>query len=317
ETDAGHGGAPRLGPRPAAIVPLNSPDGAIAVLTLLAPAGRPYRSVDLSLAEELAARATLALEKARLYDEARRATRVRDEMLAVVSHDLRNPLNTIAMSADLLAESLPADVDVARVQLEIIDRSVRRADRLIADLLDVARLESGTLAIEPGPVASVEVAREALALHRAQADAGELQLIDEVPDRLPHVWADRDRLLQVFGNLIGNAIKFTPEGGRITVGAEPVDGRVRFRISDTGPGMPPDHLSRLFDPFWQATRRRGGAGLGLAISRGIVEAHGGRIRAESAPGGGTTISFTIPVAEGGRGAGARDVPRRSPDRAAN
>ncbi|MFW6202157.1 MAG: ATP-binding protein, partial [Gemmatimonadota bacterium] len=289
----------------------------VGVLTLLAPPGHPFRSADLSLAEELAARASVALEKARLYDEARRATHVRDEMLAVVSHDLRNPLNTIVMSAELLAASLPTEADVARAQLAIIDRSVQRADRLIQDLLDVARLEAGTLALEPAPVPSAEVVHEALELHRAQAAASDVRLIDELPDHVPDVWADRDRLLQVFGNLIGNAIEFTPSGGRITIGAEPVDASVRFRVSDTGPGMPADHLSRLFDPFWQATRRRGGAGLGLAIARGIVGAHGGRIRAESAQGKGTTVSFTIPVAEGGQGAGAGDDPRRSPDRAAD
>ncbi|HEY8470149.1 MAG TPA: HAMP domain-containing sensor histidine kinase, partial [Longimicrobiales bacterium] len=253
-------------------------------------------------------------ENARLYAEARRATRVRDEMLAFVSHDLRDPLHTIELSAGLLEAITPLDEETARKQLEIVKRSVQRADRLIDDLLDVARLEAGTFSLECGPVASVEVAREALELHRGQAEKEGERLTAALPERLPDVWADRDRLLQVFSNLLGNAIKFTPRGGRIELGAEAADEHIRFWVRDTGPGIPPDQLPHVFDPFWQAKRRRGGAGLGLAIARGIVEAHGGRIHAESELGMGTTIWFTIPTVKGQR-ADAGRLPRRRLDAA--
>jgi len=293
---AGHSvDAAPVEPRAAMMVPLRVRGAVAGVLTLLAKPSRLYERGDLALAEELAERASLALENAGLYAEARRATRVRDEMLAIVSHDLRNPLHTIELSAGLLEAITPRDAETARKQLEIVKRSVQRADRLIDDLLDVARLEAGTFALECGPVASVEVAREALELHRGQAEKEDERLVVALPERLPDVWADRDRLLQVFSNLLGNAIKFTPRGGRIELGAEAADEHIRFWVRDTGPGIPPDQVPHVFDPFWQAKRRLGGAGLGLAIARGIVEAHGGRIRVESELGVGTTIWFTIPT----------------------
>jgi len=300
-----------IGPRSAMIIPLRVRGRVVGVLTLLAKPSKPYRRGDLALAEELAERASLALENARLYAEARRATRVRDEMLAIVSHDLRNPLHTIELSAGLLEAITPQEAETVRKQLEIVKRSVQRADRLIDDLLDVARLEAGTFSLECGPVASIEVAREALELHRGQAEEEGERLIAALPERLPDVWADRDRLLQVFSNLLGNAIKFTPAGGRIELGAEAGDQDVRFWVRDTGPGIAPDELPHVFDPFWQAKRRRGGAGLGLAIARGIVDAHGGRIHVESEPGVGTTVWFTIPTAEAARRASAGSTSERA------
>ncbi|HEX7090884.1 MAG TPA: GAF domain-containing sensor histidine kinase [Longimicrobiales bacterium] len=289
-----------IAPRAAMMVPLRARGQVAGVLTLLAKPSRLYRRDDLALTEELADRASLALENARLYAEARRATRVRDEMLAIVSHDLRNPLHTIELSAGLLEAITPRDAETSRKQLEIVKRSVQRADRLIADLLDVARLEAGTFPLECGPVASLDVAREALELHRGQAEKEDERLVAALPERLPDVWADRDRLLQVFSNLLGNAIKFTPKGGRIELGAEAAGEHIRFWVRDTGSGIPADQLPHVFDPFWQAKRRHGGAGLGLAIARGIVEAHGGRIRVESEPGVGTTVWFTIPTVEAAR-----------------
>lgn len=289
-------GEPEIGERSAIIVPLRAEGGVVAAMTLLAAESREYEVDDLALADELAGRASLALVNACLYSEARRATRIRDEMLAVVSHDLRNPLHTISLSAGLLEETAAFEGEAGK-QLEIINRSVQRADRLIDDLLNVARLEAGTFALERRPVSSREVALEALELHRNQALEAKQDLISELPEQLPDVSADRDRLLEVFGNLLGNAIKFTDEGGEMRLGAEATDDGVRFWVADTGRGIPADQLPHLFDPFWQAARRREGAGLGLSIARGIVEAHAGRIRAESEEGVGTTISFTIPTGE--------------------
>lgn len=297
-----------LGARPAIIVPLRTRGALTGALTILAAESRRYGPDDLALAETLAGRASLGLDNARLYAEAQRATRSRDEMLAVVSHDLRDPLNTISLALGMLEQTMPSVDETSRQQLDIIGRSVRRADRLIHDLLDVARLEAGRLRLDRRRISSREVASEAVESHRSQAQANGQELVGELPAGLPDIWADRDRLLQVFGNLLGNSIKFTPEHGRITVGAETQDGSVRFWVRDTGRGIPADQLPHLFDPFWQVGRRGEGAGLGLAIARGIVEAHGGRIRAESTVGVGTTISFTIPVAEGGERSAAEAVP---------
>lgn len=282
-------------PRTALIAPLPGRDRVTGAITLVSVgAERPdYGPGDIALVRDVAGRASLGIENARLYAEARRATQIRDEMLAAVSHELRDPLNTVSLSVGMFEELVPEE---GRRQIEIIRRGMSRAERLIRDLLDVAKLESGTLRVEVRRESGAAIAREAIELYRAQAATKRQVLIDEVEDGLPDVLADRDRLLQVFGNLIGNAIKFTPEGGRIVVGAEAERNGVRFRVSDNGPGLSEGELPRLFDAFWQA-RAGPGAGLGLAIVRGIVEAHGGEIQAESTPGQGLTVTFTIPAAD--------------------
>ncbi|HEX7091971.1 MAG TPA: PAS domain S-box protein [Longimicrobiales bacterium] len=258
---------------------------------------RRYGPDDLALAVELARRAALAVDNARLYHESQQATRIRDEVLRIVAHDLRNPLNAIALSAGMLLDITPEAREDERKQLDIIRRSVEQANRLIRDLLDVAMAEAETLVVEPAPVEPVPLIEEVTELHRAQASEKGLRLEARVPETLPPVTADRDRILQLFGNLVGNAIKFTEEGG-ITIGAAREGNEVRFWVSDTGPGIAEDQLPYVFDPFWQARRGdRAGAGLGLAISERIVEAHGGRIAVESEVGVGTTFSFTLPVAE--------------------
>ncbi len=169
-------------------------------------------------------------------------------------------------------------------------------ERLIRDLLDVARIDAGGLTIEPTEQDPARLVRDAVQLQQPLARKNSIELRAETPEALPTISADRDRLLQVFQNLIDNAIKFTPDQGEITVRAQAEPGNVRFAVHDTGSGVEPDELPHLFDRFWQARKTaRGGAGLGLAISRGIVEAHGGRIQARSKLGAGTTISFTIPT----------------------
>jgi PAS domain S-box-containing protein len=292
-----------LAPKSLLIVPMlvrGRPIGAIMLAR--SGDGSPFGEDDQTLAESIASRAALAIENARLYRESRQATRFRDEVLRIVAHDLRNPLNTIGLSAGVLEAAIPkedgAEVEAARRPLEIIRRSVARANRLIEDLLDVARVEAGQLTIERRPVSATALLEEVLDLHRSLADEKDLTLAGEWPASLPQVAGDHDRLIQVFANLLGNAIKYTPPGGRIEVRAHPV-GReaVRFEVSDNGPGIPPEDLPHLFDPFWQARRGpAGGAGLGLGIARGIVEALGGRIGVESRVGGGTTFWFEIPRA---------------------
>ena len=175
-------------------------------------------------------------------------------------------------------------------------------NRLIEDLLDVTRMEAGRLSVEPGRVAAAQVVSDSVEMQRALAAAASLDLRLELAGHLPEVWADRDRLLQVFENLIGNALKFTPAGGRITVGAAPGAGEVVFRVSDTGGGIAADDLPHLFDRFWRGRRSTGrGAGLGLPIVKGVVDAHRGRIWVESTPPRGSTFFFTIPTARPAEG----------------
>ena len=170
-------------------------------------------------------------------------------------------------------------------------------NRLIQDLLDVASMEVGQLSVEPARVSTVQVVSDGLEAHQSAAAAASLDLRNELPPDLPELWADRDRLLQVFENLLGNALKFTKPGGRITVGAAPREGETLFWVADTGCGITCEDIEHVFDRFWQMRKAgRRGSGLGLAIVKGIVEAHRGRVWVESTPGRGSTFFFTIPAA---------------------
>jgi len=252
---------------------------------------------DLRLAEALADRAATAIENARLYRSSVYATRLRDQVLGVVAHDLRNPLSVILAQLWALRRH-DAEPDRRSVKpAAVIERAAKRMNRLIQDLLDVAVMESGQLTIERTRLSAHELIVGAVDMQRPLVSSYSLELRVDVDHHLPDVWGDRDRLLQVFENLIGNAIKFTKGGGRITVGAFLRDHEVIFRVTDTGSGIAPEKVPRVFDRFWQASRTgRVGAGLGLPITKGIVEAHGGRIWVESASGSGSTFFFTIPTA---------------------
>lgn len=265
-------------------------------------------------------------------DALARAARARDEMLAIVSHDLRNPLSTVSMCARALtaaaddAASAGGTVDAERVRglADTVHRSTAWAQRIIRDLLDAAQLEAGGLALYPEPVPVGTLLDTLRELHTAQAlDAGVTLAVmpgSAVPPTVPLVWADADRAVQALGNLVGNAIKFTPTGGhvRIDAVAAELDGApaVAIRVGDTGRGIPPEHLPHLFDRFWQAREtRRGGAGLGLAIAQGIVAQHGGTITVDSAVGRGTTFTLTLPAATAdGRVAAPAHASARGPAR---
>jgi len=267
-----------------------------AVTFVMAASGRRYDADDLAMAEELARRAALAVDNARLYKEAQAATRARDEMLGVVAHDLRNPLNTIMMASDLVME-LPADAGIGRSRksVEMIRRAADRMNRLIQDLLDVKRIEGGRLSVEPRPESISAVVCEAVEMLRPLATGAAITLSTELPGDLPQALLDPPRIHQVLSNLVGNSIKFTPPGGSITVMAEALGDDVRVSVIDTGPGIPPEQISHLFGRYWQGNRNdRRGIGLGLAISKGIVEAHKGRIWVESTPGQGSRFHFTVP-----------------------
>lgn len=291
----------RLSPRSIMILPLRARGQTLGALTLVSSrTGHDYDRIDLTTAETLSNSAALAIANARLYQESKQATLLRDEVLAVVSHDLRNPLHTIGLSAELLTELLPQEnrgTEAAQRQIEIILRSTDRANRLIQDLLDVATIQAGGIKLQRSPTPSAALIDEVLTLHSGLAREHGIELILESPGELPPIYADHGRMLQVFSNLIGNAIKFTPAGGLIRVSAARSGNQVRFAISDTGSGIRPEDLKRLFDPFWQAAEgAKGGVGLGLPIARGIVEAHGGQIWVESELGSGTTFYFTVPTA---------------------
>lgn len=288
-----------LGPKSFMALPLLAHGRCLGSIVLISTRpSRRYGPRDLCLADELARRAALAVNSAWLYRAARQAIQARNQVLGIVAHDLRNPLNTIKLAAGLLRDLLAPDGTKAQHNaIDVILRASKRADRLIQDLVDVTRLEAGQLVLTPAKLSAAQLAREGIDSQRALAAAASVALRADLPQEDPTIWADGERLLQVLENLIGNAVKFTPPGGRITVGVEPREGAALFRVEDTGRGISPEHLPRVFDRFWQAQKTDSrGAGLGLTICKGIVEAHGGRIWAESTPGSGTTVFFTIPLA---------------------
>jgi len=285
-------------PHSVVAVPLVARGQNLGVIVLVSSTpSRVYGPADVRLAEQLAYRAALSIESARLYRVAQGAIRARDEVLGIVAHDLRNPLSSILMHAARLHSRGSEPVDRSRKAAEAIERSAKRMNRLIEDLLDVTRMDAGRLSVEKTRVPAEQVVADSVEAQKPLAASASVQLRLEVARDLPEVRADRDRLLQALENLIGNAVKFTAPGGRITVGVAPRNGEVLFWVTDTGSGIAKDDLPHLFDRFWQAHKSsRRGAGLGLPIVKGIVEAHGGRIWVESTLGVGSTFFFTMPSA---------------------
>jgi signal transduction histidine kinase len=295
---------------PVLVVPLVSRAETLGVVAAIARTDHPFTHDDVALFAELARVGSLAIDNARLYLDSQQALRAREEVLAIVSHDLRNPLNAVKLGASLLATS-EAISGGDREQLEIIDISANRMADLIADLLDVTRLEGGKrLPIEPAHVDVEPLFGEAHELFRSQAAANGVHLEYEIEPGTPPIYADRHRVMQVLSNLIGNALKFTPAQGIVSFRAAPhEEGLVLFSVADSGPGIAKQNLKDIFNPYWQAKRtERMGAGLGLPIAKGIVESHGGTIWVESEPGKGTTFFFTLP-ADRNAGASTRDVRR--------
>lgn len=290
------------------VVPLLAESATLGALVLLRqPDEPPFEHGIVTRVRTLGDLASLSLqrllalaESERRRSEAEAAVRIRDEVLSVVSHDLRNPVNTVAMSASLLQDTeITLDEAQRSKQLGIITRSAHRMNRLIQDLLDVAKIEGGRFTVscrceDPGALAS-----EACDSFRPIAADRRQTLECRIDDGLPQILADRDRVLQVLSNYLNNAVKFTPEGGRIDVRLYLDDGGgVLFEVADTGPGLGPEELGQLFSRFWQARQTRHlGSGLGLAIAKGIAEAHRGRVWAESTPGEGSRFFFALPYSE--------------------
>jgi signal transduction histidine kinase len=238
------------------------------------------------------------LEQRRAREAAEAATRAREMILSVVAHDLRNPLASIAMDAEmarhLLSEKEHPEPSRSLVQIE---RTAGRMHNLIEDLLEVARLEHGSFAVRLAPTSPAEIFADADTMLQPIARSRSIELIFRGDADLPPVAADRQRLVQVLSNLVGNALKFTPAEGTVEVTWSWNERELIVSVMDTGPGIPPDQLVHVFDSFWRGVpERRGGLGLGLTIARAIIEAHDGRIWMESAEGQGTVVHFTIPFA---------------------
>lgn len=226
----------------------------------------------------------------------RRAVSTRDEVLRVVSHDLRTPLQCIALTAQELGEKLEAGLEpqALRTSVDRILRASRSMARLIEDLLDVASIDAGRLGLRPVALRPDVLVHEAIDGHLAQAESRGIALTMAAVTTTAMV-GDQGRLLQALSNLVGNALKFTPSGGTVLVCADDDDAFVRISVVDSGPGLPHEQAAHAFEPFWQSRHAdRRGRGLGLAIAKGIVEAHGGSIWLESEPGRGTIVRFTVP-----------------------
>ncbi len=259
----------------------------------------PWSAGAVEAAEDLR-RHVVEIDLARQVEREQRAVRVRDDLVAVVSHDLKNPLGLIQMQAAALREGAAEDESERagrlRTGMDRIQRAVDRMNALVNDLLDLAKIEAGRFELHRQDAPVEEIVEEALALLRPLAEARRITLEAEVPP-VVRVNADRERVFQVLSNLVGNAIKFTPEAGRVTLHVTADERNVRFAVTDTGPGIPESQREHLFDRYWQApAKRKAGTGLGLYIAKGIVEAHGGAIWFEQPSSGGASFHFTLPSA---------------------
>jgi len=287
----------RMGMRSLLVVPLIARERVLGVWTIGSGTDHVFDDHDTALARALAERGALAIDNARLLRRAQRATAARDQVLSVVSHDLRNALSAVSMLGHRLADDAAPPAEHRSIGANIL-ASADWMHQLMQDLLDAASIEAGKLSIEAEPHALHQIVEAVLEMFRPKADSQAITLRTDLPPSPPLVVADATRIMQVFGNLVGNALKFTPAGGAVTIGARESGGEMLVWVRDTGSGIPAADLPRVFDRFWHARRNSAarGTGLGLAIAQGIVHAHGGRIWVESVAGEGSTFYFTLPLA---------------------
>lgn len=230
-------------------------------------------------------------ESQRAIDAARASARARDEVLAVVSHDLRGPLHAISLATEALRDEVTGP---AARYLGAIERASARAERLIHDLLEASAIENGAIQLSRAPIDAGAILRQAAAEHELLAKESGGKIVAHIPDDPVVVQADRDRVLQVLGNLIGNSLKHA-KGAPIEISVERKDSEAVIAVKDNGPGIPPTELPHVFDRYWTGRTKRGGAGLGLAIAKGIVTAHGGALAVDSEQGRGAKFFFTLPL----------------------
>ena len=256
----------------------------------------------VAISEELATEAArLEAEAAKKQlDAMRQADELKDQFLSILSHELRTPINALMGFGSILRDGLAGALNDE--QQRYLDKMLSSADSLLAlvdDLLDMSRIQAGRFSLHTTTMRLPSVAREVVGMLAPLAEQKGQSLVNEVPADLPALVADPQRVAQVLTNLIGNAIKFTPEGGHIRVGAAIADGALRTEVRDSGPGIAPAELPKLFQRFSQLStgnaRVAGGAGLGLSIVKALVEAHGGRVGVESEVGRGSTFWFTLPL----------------------
>ena len=296
-----HGMRQAISPHRILRVPVRGPQGPAGEIVLAAPRDSKLGPSAVRLLEALSAQLWNAVDRARLRDDAnaaevlRRADQLKSALLDAVSHDLRTPLASILASSGSLRQ---ADVEWSEEErrgfAEAIEQEAGRLDRIVGNLLDLSRLESGTLEPDRGWYEPTALINEVAARLRPLVAPHRLAL--ELPDELPPVHVDYSEVDQVLTNLIENAAKYSPPDTEIRVSADVSDGTLRVSVTDDGPGVSRDALPRLFEPFFRARGvRGGGSGLGLAVARGLVEAHGGRIWAENRSMGGASFSFEIPA----------------------
>jgi signal transduction histidine kinase/CheY-like chemotaxis protein len=284
----------RAGIRGLHCLPLPGPDGPLAVIYFGSHGERAYSAAERELADLLALRASAALARQMEMDALRLGIRAREDVLGIVAHDLRNPINVIALAASTLLQRLP-DAS-SRRPVERIARGAQRADRLIQGLLEIDAIEGGRFSISPATVETANMILAAIESQQSLAADASIIISTDISPELPPIEADEERILEVLENLVGNAIKFTSPGGSVTVGASAQGPAILFWVKDSGVGIAPEALPHLFDRFWQARKKdRRGTGLGLTICKAIVEAHGGRIWPETKAGQGTSMFFTVPA----------------------
>lgn len=287
------------------VVPMTAGDRRLGALTFAytTASRRHHTAGQRRAAEELARRAAIAIDNARHYDEARRAVRTRERVLAIVSHDLRNPLGTIELSLTRLQQQV-SDPAVTR-HVDIVRRATRRMETLISDLLDMASIQAGKLALTCAPVRATDLLDELVESQAPLAHDQGLALELESGLRDETIWGDRHRLLQVLANLVGNAIKFCRAGDRITIRATAAPTQLVLEIADTGPGIPAEALPHLFEAYWsEDAGRKRSTGLGLHIAKGIVDAHHGQLSVQSTPGQGSVFRVVLPRGDAVERAGA-------------
>lgn len=290
-----------MGIRSYLIVPLHSRNTVIGTVAFVSKDGS-FGAPEVFFAEEIAKYIGISAENSKLYEESQKAIRIRDEVLSVVSHDLKNPLAAIRLASQTLRRRYDSSTDhkmppeLIEKMLNAIDQSVVRSMTLIADLLDFSKAASGQMTIEARSIAVNDLLSESIEFLRPLADNRSVKL--EWKPCSDDVSCDSKRVQQVFSNLVGNAIKFTQPGGSILIEVKQDKEQLVFSVQDTGPGIQASHINHLFELYWQAKETKDlGSGLGLPICKGIVEAHGGRIWAESTIGKGSTFYFTLPRAQ--------------------